>query len=412
VNRIGKTTVLVLSLLVFSYVTLGYVLGKTSEETAYRPLGVFSEVLQHIRQDYVEEPNPEMVMNGALRGLLEQLDPRSSYLSPREYTEYKKQSDNPSRGETGAVLSKRFGYVAVVAVLPGSPAEKAGLRQGDVLEAINGFTTREMSIGQAQVLLGGEPGTGVKLQVIRPGRSEAQDVEVVRAALSAPKILAERIEGEVAYLRVPTLAAGKANEVREKLQQFDRQGARKLILDLRDTAVGEAQEGIALARLFLSSGKIATLRGQTVSAQDFSADPSKVVWKHPVSVLISFGTSGAAEIAAAALAENKRAETFGERTFGSASEQKTIPLDDGAALILTVANYHTPAGRSIPAEGVTPSVEVRAAREDTDFTDPGPATAHPSLDDPVLKRALEHLRGAALPPQGARKTEASGRRAA
>ena len=417
-NRLARTSVVFVSVLVFSYVALGYVLGKTSEETAYRPLGVFSEVVQHVQQDYVEEPNIQMVMTGALRGLLEQLDVRSSYLSPLEYAEYKKRAENPAKGDVGAALSKRFGYVAVVSVLPESPAHRAGLRYGDLLEAIGVFTTREMSVGQAQVLLAGEPGTGVKISVVRPGRGDAQEVELIRATLAPPRILAERIENNVAYLRLPALTAGKTAEVKEKLARLEHEGARNLVLDLRDCAFGEASEGIALARLFLSSGKIATLRGQTVAPQEFAADPAKESWKHPMTVLISGATSGAAEIVAAAIAENKRGESFGERTFGAASEQKTIMLDDGAALILTVANYHSPAGRSIVAEGVAPSVEVRVPRDESgelgeeNPSAPPPAGALPSLDDPVLKRALEHLRGASLPPRGARQVSSPVRRAA
>ncbi|HJY86437.1 MAG TPA: hypothetical protein VKE24_06320, partial [Candidatus Acidoferrales bacterium] len=156
-NRLAKGIVISLSVLVLSYIALGYVLGKTSDDKTYRSLTVFGEVLQHIQQDYVEEPNLALVTSGALHGLLEALDPQSSYLSPREFAEYKQKSQNGARGEIGATLSKRFGYILVVAVLPDSPAQKANLHGGDILEAIAGFTTREMSVGQAQILLAGDP---------------------------------------------------------------------------------------------------------------------------------------------------------------------------------------------------------------------------------------------------------------
>jgi carboxyl-terminal processing protease len=170
-----------------------------------------------------------------------------------------------------------------------------------------------------------------------------------------------------------------------------------LILDLRDTAAGPMSEGIALAQLFLSKGKIVTLRGQTVPAQEFSAEPAKVAWTQPVTVLISNSTFGAAEIAAAAIAANQRGRLVGERTFGAAAEQKVIPLEDDAALILTVANYYTPAGKSIPADGVAPDVEVRreaAAAFDEDIED-APARAPQAEDSPredrILKKAIELL---------------------
>ena len=156
-SRLAKKIVLSLSVLVFAYVAMGYVLGKTNDDKTYRSLTVFSEVLEHIQHDYVEDPNMRQVETGALHGLLDSLDPQSSYLSAREYTDYKGKVDNEAKGGSGLELSKRFGYVAVISVIPDSPAQKANIRTGDLLESIAGFTTRQMAIGQAQVLLSGEP---------------------------------------------------------------------------------------------------------------------------------------------------------------------------------------------------------------------------------------------------------------
>ena len=398
-GRWGKVLVVALTLVVLSYVGLGYVMGKTGEDKTYRSLSVFSEVLQHIQQDYVEEPNLPLVTSGALHGLLESLDPLSSYLSPREYTEYKQKVQNGSKGEVGLSLSKRFGYIIVVAVLPDSPAQKAGLRPGDILEAISGFTTREMSVGQAQILLAGDAGRGVKVFVVRRGRSETQEMDLVREHVSMPKVTAEKVEPEVGYLRLVTLEAGKANEIREKLAQFEKQGIQKLVLDLRDNAKGDPNEAVAVARLFLPAGTIGSLKGQTVAREEFVAEPAKVVWKHPITVLINSSTSGAAEVLAAAIGENKRGEVVGTRTYGSASEQKLFPLDDGAALVLTVALYYTPSGKAIPDEGVKPTVEVRAGSDELDADDDSPS-AQPGVrpaspEDPVLRKAIEILKGGA-----------------
>jgi carboxyl-terminal processing protease len=399
-SRATKVVVVCVSLLVFSYVALGYVLGRTQEDATYRALTVYGEVLQHIQQDYVEDPNLALVTSGALHGLLESLDPQSSYLSPREFAEYKQKSQNGAKGEVGIELSKCFGYAMVVSVLPDGPAQKAGLRGGDILEAIAGFTTREMSLEQARLLLAGDPGTAVRVAVVRRARSDPQEVELVRASRPALHAAADKLEGDVAYLSVPTLDSGRANEIREKLVQFDHQGTHKLVLDLRDCAQGEVSEAIATTRLFLSSGTIATLSGQVVNKQEFAAEPAKVVWKHPMTVLISNSTSGAAEVLAAGLGGNHRAELVGERTFGSASQQKLIPLEDGSALFLTVANYYTPAGKAIPDEGVAPTVEVQAAGDDQGDTSdespavmpsPQPAPRPSPADDPVLRKAIEIL---------------------
>lgn len=406
-SRLTKTILLSISLLVFAYVGLGHVLGKTGDEKAYRSLIVYGEVLQKVQQDYVDEPNLPMVTAGALHGLLESLDPQSSYLTPREYTEYKQKLQNPRIGETGVTLSKRFGYIIVISVLPDSPAQKAGVRSGDIFESIAGFTTRDMSVGQALNLLAGDPGTGVKASVVRRGRTQPQEADLVRARLAPQKIVSEKVDPDILVLRLPTLEAGRADEVRERLLQAERQGAHKVILDVRDCARGDISEGVTLARLFLSSGTIATLRGQTVTRQILSAEPSKVVWKGPVSVLINGSTSGAAEILAAGIAGNQRGDVVGERTFGLASEQKLIPLDDGAAIILTVGNYYGLGGKSILEEGVVPTVAVRAAAEedsdggdeDTVQTPPhkeAPAEPRPlSPDDPVLRKAIELLKSPA-----------------
>ena len=391
-SRLAKTIVLSLSALILSFVTLGFVLGQTTDDKTYRSLSVFGEVLQRIQTDWVEDPDMRVVTSGALHGLLESLDPYSSYLSPAEYAEYKKRAANGAKGKVGLALSKRFGYIVVLSALPDSPAQKAGVRSGDLLEAIAGFTTREMSIGQAEMLLSGDPGTSVKASVIHRGRNEAQETEMVRAELASQKLLSERLEDDIAYIGVPALDAGKAQEIRRRLGELERQGARKLILDLRDCASGDITEGIEVARLFVASGTLATLQGQTFPAKQFAAEPAKVAWTHPLTVLISGTTSGAAEVLAAAIGGNRRGDIVGERSFGSASEQKLIPLEDGAALILTVANYYTPAGKSIPDEGVTPTVEVDGPGDDlTPDTSGHPPHPNSLRDDPVIKKAIEIL---------------------
>ena len=394
-GRFAKLLVITLSVVVFCYVSIGFVLGQsTTQQRPYRSLTVFTEVLAHIQQDYVEDPNMPLVTAGAMHGLLEALDPQSGYLAPQEYAEYRKRADRPAKGDVGLALSKRFGYAAVVSVLPDSSAARAGVHAGDIIENIGGFTTREMSAGHARMLLAGDLDTSVRISVLRSGRTEPQDIDLVRVAPVVPRLAFEKLslpgaagaDSGVAYLRVPSFGAGRAEELRARLTQLEKQGLRRLVLDLRDSAIGDISEAVAAAQLFLDRGTIVSLRGQTIERQVFAADPAKHVWKHPVTVVISNSTAGPAEVLAAALADNRRAQTVGERTFGTASEQKVIPLEDGGAIILTIANYYTPGGKSIPAEGVTPQVAV----EEPAIGPEGPARV-PVSEDLLVKKALEVL---------------------
>jgi len=411
-NRAGRIGIVVVSVVIFCYAGLGHVLGRVTDDKAYKSLTVYGEVLQKIQQDYVDDPNMHTVTAGSLHGLLESLDPQSSYLTPREYDEYKKKSQSSGTGETGLTLSKRYGYVIVLSVLPDSPGTKAGVRSGDIFESIGGFTTRDMSVGQALNLLSGQPGTGIKVAVIRRGKATPDEVDLVREKLATPKIIVQKADPDILVLRLPSLDAGRADEVRNRLLDAEKQGIRKVIVDVRECGRGPVSEAISLARLFVPSGTITTLRGQTVSAQVFSADPKQVVWKNSVSVLIDATTSGAAEVFASAIVANHRGDVVGERTFGLASEQKLITMDDGAALILTVANYYNPGGKSILEEGITPTETVRAVPDDADSGDdddaapgrgekqvapepqkePGLGPRPLSPEDPIFHRALDLLK--------------------
>jgi len=403
-NRAARIGIVVVSVVIFCYAGLGHVLGRATDDKAYKSLTVYGEVLQKIQQDYVDDPNMHTVTAGSLHGLLESLDPQSSYLTPREYDEYKKKLRNSGTGETGLTLSKRYGYVIVLSVLPDSPGTKAGVRSGDIFESIGGFTTRDMSVGQALNLLSGQPGTGVKVAVIRRGKATPDEVDIVREKLATPKIIVQKADPDILVLRLPSLDAGRADEVRNRLLDAEKQGVRKVIVDVRECGRGPVSEAISLARLFVPSGTITTLRGQTVSSQVFSAEPKQVVWKNSVSVLIDATTSGAAEVFASAIVANHRGDVVGERTFGLASEQKLITMDDGAALILTVANYYNPGGKSILEEGITPTEVVRAVPDDADSGDDDAAPApepqkEPGLgprplspEDPIFHRALDLLK--------------------
>jgi len=382
-NRAARIGIVVVSVVIFCYAGLGHVLGRATDDKAYKSLTVYGEVLQKIQQDYVDDPNMHTVTAGSSTACSNRLTPNPA-TSPAGIRRIQKKVQNSGTGETGLTLSKRYGYVIVLSVLPDSPGTKAGVRSGDIFESIGGFTTRDMSVGQALNLLSGQPGTGIKVAVIRRGKATPDEVDLVREKLATPKIIVQKADPDILVLRLPSLDAGRADEVRNRLLDAEKQGIRKVIVDLRECGRGPVSEAISLARLFVPSGTITTLRGQTVSAQVFSAEPKQVVWRNTVSVLIDATTSGAAEVFASAIVANHRGDVVGERTFGLASEQKLITMDDGAALILTVANYYNPGGKSILEEGITPTEIVRAVPEDSDSGDDDAAPAPETQKEPGL----------------------------
>ncbi len=367
-NKI-KATILVASAGVLLFTLLGGVTGvRASNDGAYKQMEVYSEVLSRVRGEYVEEPNLPAVTDGALHGLLESLDSNSSYLNAEQYKEYKNRNTD-GRADIGAAISKRFGYASVVAVIPGSPADKAGLQDTDILEAIEGKSTREMSLAQIHSMLSGEPGSNVNLSVVRARRAEPQKVVVTRDVINIPAAQDKMLQDGIGEVRVDALTKGKSQEIASKVKALQREGAKKVILDLRDCAQGDETEGIATANLFLNHGTITYLQGQKYPREAFNADPSKAITTLPLVVLVNKGTAGAAEVVAAAILENARGDVVGDKTFGDGSVQKLIPLQDGGALILSIAKYYSPQGKAIQDAAVTPNIVVADANDDAPVPD-------------------------------------------
>lgn len=365
--------------------------GQTSSEDQYRHLAVYTEVLSRIKSEYVEEPDLKNVTLGALNGMLESVDPYASYLSADQYKQVQK-TKGTKKGNVGLVLAKRLGYVAVVDAIPGSPAAKAGLNTGDILESINNVATRDMPLVFAEMLLEGDPGTNLELGVLRFSKPDPTKMTLTRAVVQEPPVSSKMLPEQIGLVEVPAVDSSHLREVKAKVEELQKQGAKKLIVDLRDNPLGNPEEGIKLANLFLDKGLITYSLGQKHPRQDFQAQASAAITKLPIVVITNRGTAGAAEIAAAALMENKRAEVVGERTYGNAGVRRTLTMDDGSAVILSVAKYYSPNGKSIQDNGVTPTVPVIDQRipDDTDDDNPTPAPEPaPSKEDLILKKAIE-----------------------
>jgi carboxyl-terminal processing protease len=395
-----KAAIVISSAAVLLFMAVGGLDGvrASNNDGSYRQLQVYSEVLSRVRSEYVEEPNIPAVTDGALHGLLESLDSNSSYLTAAEFKEFKS-NQTEAKGDIGAAVSKRFGYAAVISVIPGGPADKAGIQASDIFEAIEGKSTREMSLAEIHNLLLGQPGSNLNVAVVRARRAEPQKTVITRDIVSVPPVADKMLEDGVGYVQVDAINKGKAQEVAAKVRSLQKAGAKRLILDLRNCAEGDESEGIAVANLFLNHGTITYLQGQKFPREAFNADATKAVTNLPLAVLVNKGTAGPAEVVAAAILENARGDVIGDKTFGDGSVQKTIPLPDGSALILSVAKYYSPSGKAIQDAAVTPNIVVADSDDDAALPDEddGAAPADeekktPPQQDEQLHKAIQVLK--------------------
>lgn len=376
---------------------------------------IFESVLQHIQNDYVDEPNLDKVRAGALRGLASGLDPYSTYLTPEQVKNYKADGNTEQAG-IGAELSQVSAYLYVVSPVKGSPAEKAGIQAGDVIEYIDTKATRDISLYDAKQLLAGAAGSEIKLRILRAG-STPTTITVKRDKFKSPAPESRVEAGKVGVIQVHSLAQGESANIKARLQELAKQGVQKIVLDLRGVAGGTLNEGVSVANFFIKEGALAQTIGRDGKAQKtFSADPANHVFDGQVVALIDDGTAGAAEVVAAALIESKRGEVVGEKSFGAGAEQQLFTLRDGDGLLLTTVKWANGGGKPFLGEdrnksGVNPTVKVE--REDTSKTNPDdldnneqdanpqdPANKPESnqtkpkvpAEDLQLKKALEMLR--------------------
>lgn len=403
----GKLLVFVGSFLIALYGISAAFYGKVvAQNDAYKELSVFMDVLKRVSEDYVEVPKMENVQEGAMRGLIDALDPYSSFLSKEQYDEMQKRKASGNAG-TGMVLSKRSDVIYVVSCERDSAASEAGLRSGDYLLAINGQDVENRSILEVESLLHGAPGTKVKLALFRNSKTKPVEVEIALRNPSPNAVSSKMLDGNVGLLDVSSLSDSSLEQARVKLKTLISAGAKKLILDLRDCADGTPKSGADLANFFMSSGVIyysQNRQGEKVQVVDAGSD--KFITDLPLVVLVDGSTASAAEITAGALKDNERATVVGEKSFGVGSAQKTIQLKSGAILVLSTAKFCTPKGRVIQDEtvskaGIVPDVQapedekIRDLALDSYYDEQEDAAKYRQLQDKIekiqLDKALEIL---------------------
>jgi carboxyl-terminal processing protease len=383
-----RLSVLLVSTPVLAFVIVGGLMGHSSAakgDETFQQLRVFEDVVSLVLGNYVEEVKVDRVMEGAMKGLADGLDPDSAYLTTQQVRDVEANTPLPD-GEVGLELTRRY-YLIVIAAREGSPAGKAGLQTGDYVRAIDGNPTREMSVFEGVRLLRGAPGSKVTLTVIRGNAADPHEVVLVRekasGTLVSGRMLAPLLP-DAGYLRIGAFRNGVADQIRRQVAELAKAGAKSLIVDVRNTAEGSLDNGLTAARLFVKSGTLAIKVGRektdarepvTAAAGDGSVDL-------PVLLLTTTGTSGAAELFTAALGDNDRAEVMGERTLGRSGLQKLVKLPESRGLWLTYARYLTPKGEAIHGKGIEPDVEA-----DTPEVEFGAAPQK----DVVLDAAIELL---------------------
>jgi carboxyl-terminal processing protease len=420
----GKFLILAISAVIAVYALVGGVLSPLATR-AQQPINdagaqmrIFESVLQHIQNDYVDEPPLDKVRMGALRGLAGGLDPYSSYLTAEQVKDFQNAKTSGKVG-IGAEFSQLSSYLYIVSVIKGSPAEKAGLKAGDVIEYIGNKATRDISLYDARQLLVGDPGSEVSVRVLRAG-AKPQTIKVARGKYTVPQAESKVVEGKIGVVKVYSLEEGEAGDIRTQVQNLTKQGVQKIVLDLRGVAAGTLPEAVSVANLFIKDGELAKVIGRDNKVvKTFAADPSKAIFDGKVVALIDLGTAGAAEVVAGAILDRKRGEVVGEKSFGAGTEQQLFPLRGGDGLLLTTAKWAAPSGTAFLGEerttsGIKPSVEVKRPEtpepiEVEDLIDqqeeqdqnpqpeasPTPAPkaepAKPNAEDVQLKKALELL---------------------
>ena len=340
------------------------------DKVVYKDIKTFSEVFDMVKKNYVEEVDSSALMQGAINGMIKSLDPHSTYMTPELYKELEVETQGRFGG-IGIEITLLKDVLTVVSPIEDTPAFTAGVKSGDQIIKIDGKSTKDISIMEAVKKLRGPENTKVTITIFRDNMAKPKDFVLTRAIIQVKSVKAKTFDDNIGYIRISSFHERTADDVRKALRDIDKKvrPMKGLVLDLRNDPGGLLIQAIEVSDMFLKAGVIVSTRGRTKTMETKAIaknDSNEITC--PIVVLVNEGTASAAEIVAGALQDNGRALIIGTKTFGKASVQTVIPLDDGSALKLTTARYYTPKGRSIQAEGIKPDLIVKYVRpsEDTD----------------------------------------------
>ncbi len=349
-----------LVLLVF---TGGVQHGTTAIEDTYEKLKVFTEILSLVQSNYVDDVNSKELMYGAVKGMLETLDPHSSFMPPEAFREMQVETHG-SFGGLGIEITVKDRFLTVVAPIEGTPADRAGIQPGDRIVKIEGQITKDLTLMDAVRKLRGPKGTKVTISILREGSLEPMDITLVREVIEVKSVRSKELGDGIYYVRVASFQERTSKDLERVLEQAQTAGTTALILDLRNDPGGLLNQAVAVSDMFLDKGQLIVYTQGRIKNQDlkFTAEHSNGLPKWPMVVLVNGGSASASEIVAGALQDWKRAVILGTKTFGKGSVQTVIPLSDGSGLRLTTAKYFTPRGRSIHGTGIMPDIIVEAPK--------------------------------------------------
>lgn len=369
----------------------------TQQPSVFRYLSIFSEVLDLVRSNYVEQAPTDQLLEAAFAGVTDALDEHSFYVPPAQMAAYKSFSEVEDNG-IGLVVTKRFGYGYVVAPVAGSPAEKAGVERGDFIETIDGQPTQKMAVWQIRNALRAR--RPIKLQVVSSGQTKRETITVGQASFHPVALETEQF-GSVAYVKIPYFEAATATQFREFLGSIRERGVKKLIVDVRGAAAGDVEQAIAAADHLLTNGVITSLHGRKIEPKRWQAD-RETAFDGEVQVLADMSTAAAGEIFASAIRGNNRGKLVGVTTYGKAITQRFIPLPSGGGVLMSVGHYTTPDLKPIKDTGVRPDVIVDLSSEALDAID---GKEQGPKDDLILDKALS-LFGEKMPERAEAKKAA------
>ncbi|MGD8386252.1 MAG: S41 family peptidase [Desulfobacteraceae bacterium] len=331
---------------------------KAGTDKVYQNIEVFAEVLRQIEENYVEPKDPQELIYGAIKGMVESLDPHSAFMTKQEHKDLMIETKGSFTG-VGIEITTRDNVITVVSPIEGTPAYKAGIKAGDRIIKINDELTNDMTLSDAVKRIRGPKGTEVKLTVSREGSEKPLDFSITRDVIPLRSVRSYRISPDIGYVRISNFQSKTEEDLKSALRELESgEGLKGLILDLRNNPGGLLDQAIKVSDLFLDKGLIVSTKGRDPSQNmEVSAHHNGSSRNYPMIVLVNEGSASASEIVAGAMQDNKRALILGTKTFGKGSVQTILPLSDGSGLRLTTARYYTPSGNSIQLKGIVPDIE-------------------------------------------------------